>query len=306
MQSIASWENVTRRYGKIIAASDVNLTLPPGKAIALVGHNGAGKTTLIKLMLGLIKPSSGRVLALGEDPSGSAGAQVRRHLGFLSENVAFHSAMTANELMSFYCGLKRQSPDRNGELLEQVGISHAANRRISTYSKGMRQRLGIAQALIGKPRLLLFDEPTSGLDPASRTEVFELIDRMRASGVTVLVSTHQLAEIENHVDSIAVMHRGILIASGTLDDLRSGAQAEVKMRLLIEQGKTDQILSSLPSTVHCTFSDATSVELVTPALEKMSLLKMLLTHNFIHDIKIYDVGLPELYERLVSKHQEAA
>ncbi|HLS16710.1 MAG TPA: ABC transporter ATP-binding protein [Paenalcaligenes sp.] len=306
MQSIAHWDNVTRRYGKIYAAKEVTLSLPPGQAIALVGHNGAGKTTLIKLMLGLIKPSSGQVRALGEDPSGQAGADVRRHLGFLSENVAFHGAMTATELMRFYCGLKRQPTDRNAELLDQVGLSHAANRRIATYSKGMRQRLGIAQALIGAPRLLLLDEPTSGLDPASRLEVFALIDRMREAGVTVLVSTHQLAEIEHHVDRIAVMHRGQLIADGVLDDLRTDAQAEVKFQLRLDPGHLDAIVNSLPAHAHHHSNEESSIEIVLPAHEKMPLLKSLLAHDYVRDIKIRDVGLPELYDRLISRYQEAA
>lgn len=306
MHSIAQWINVTRQYGKIYAAKDVTLSLPAGEAIALVGHNGAGKTTLIKLMLGLIQPNHGQVLALGENPSGQAGAQVRRHLGFLSENVAFHGAMTAHELMRFYCGLKKQSPARNSELLEQVGISHAANRRISTYSKGMRQRLGIAQALIGEPKLLLLDEPTSGLDPASRLEVFALIDRMRASGVTVLVSTHQLAEIEHHVDRIAVMHRGELIADGVLDELRTDAQAEVRFFLTLRAGHRQQLISLLPTQAHYQSNEDTSLEIVLPAHDKMALLKTLANHEAVVDIKIQDVGLPELYDRLISPYKEVA
>lgn len=306
MQSIAQWNHVTRQYGNIYAAKDVTLSLPAGEAIALVGHNGAGKTTLIKLMLGLIKPNRGEVLALGENPSGQAGAQVRRHLGFLSENVAFHGAMTAHELMRFYCGLKKQSPARNAELLEQVGISHAAHRRISTYSKGMRQRLGIAQALIGSPKLLLLDEPTSGLDPASRLEVFALIDRMRAAGVTVLVSTHQLAEIEHHVDRIAVMHRGALIAYGKLDELRTDAGAEVRFLLTLQAGQKEPVIQSLPATAHYQSNDDTSLQIVLPAQEKMTVLKQLLNHDGVIDIKINDVGLPELYDRLISPYKEVA
>jgi len=306
MQSIAHWKNVTRRYGKLVAANDVTLSLPAGQAIALVGHNGAGKTTLIKLMLGLVKATAGEVRVLGEDPSGAAGAQIRRNVGFLSENVAFHSAMTATELMRFYSRLKRQPSDNNAPLLKQVGIHHAANRRISTYSKGMRQRLGIAQALIGNPRLLLFDEPTSGLDPASRLEMFQLIDSMRASGVTVLISTHQLAEIEHHVDSLAVMHQGRLIASGTLHELRSGAQAEVKIHLRHDPGRAQEVIDRLPNGTQFQRRDETALELVAPAAQKMALLRQLIQHEAVVDINTQDVGLPELYERLVSRYQEGA
>src|SRR5690606_13619273 len=138
--------------------------------------------------------------------------------------------------MAFYAGLKRQPAARNAELLEQVGIAHAADRRISTYSKGMRQRLGIAQALIGEPRLLLFDEPTSGLDPASRLEVFNTIDMLRRRGATVLVCTHALAEVEKRVDRVAVMHEGRLLAAGTLEQLRQGLVPDVGLALRVRDG----------------------------------------------------------------------
>src|SRR5690606_11788785 len=163
---------------------------------ALVGHNGAGKTTLIKLLLGLIRPSEGSVRIAGIDPAGNRGAEARRAIGFLPESVAFHGAMTGNELIAFYARLKGAPCSRNAGLVAgyarvmgepcsrsaglrgRVGMARAANRRVATYSKGMRQRLGIAQALIGEPRLMLFDEPTSGLDPASRTEVYRMIDAL--------------------------------------------------------------------------------------------------------------------------------
>ncbi|MEZ5604708.1 MAG: ABC transporter ATP-binding protein [Burkholderiaceae bacterium] len=152
---------------------------------APVGHNGAGKTTPIKLLLGLIRPTEGSVRT-GIDPAGNRGAEARRAIGFLPESVAFHGAMTGSELMAFHARLKGESCRGNAALLEVVGIAHAANRRVATYSKGMRQRLGIAQALIGALRLLLFDEPTSGLDPASRSDVYRMIDALRIGGATVL------------------------------------------------------------------------------------------------------------------------
>src|SRR5690606_8900376 len=233
MSVIAQWSEVTRRYCDVVAVRVVTLVLYAGDATAVVGHNGAGKTTLVKLLLGLVRPDEGTVRVSGVDPAGARGAEARRTLGFLPENVAFHGAMTGSELMAFYAGLKRHSPARNRELLSLVGIADAAGRRVSTYSKGMRQRLGIAQALIGEPRLLLFDEPTSGLDPASRIDVFNTIDMLRGSGATVLVSTHALAEVENRVDRVAVMHRGSLLAAGTLEQLREGVVPDAGLRLRV-------------------------------------------------------------------------
>ncbi|MFZ7096455.1 ABC transporter ATP-binding protein [Luteimonas dalianensis] len=308
MSIIAQWSGVTRRYGDVVAVNDVSLALRAGEATALVGHNGAGKTTLIKLLLGLVRPNEGTVRVSGVDPAGSQGAEARRTLGFLPENVAFHGAMTGNELMKFYAGLKRHSTRRNDELLSLVGIAHAANRRVSTYSKGMRQRLGIAQALIGEPRLLLFDEPTSGLDPASRVEVFNTIDMLRGSGATVLVCTHALAEVENRVDRVAVMHRGSLLASGTLDELRAGAVPEVRLRLRMRDGQADpaQLLAGLPAGSRHTASSGDALTLSVPAADKMAALRTLAAMDAVEDINTATPGLEDLYRQLVEQEASAA
>src|SRR5690606_37618062 len=143
--------DVSKRYGRVEAVRNVTFALPPGETVALVGHNGAGKTTLIKLMLGLIHPSAGTITVLDENPAAGESA-TRRRLGYLPENVSFNAALTGRELLSFYARLKGEAPKRAMPLLEQVGLAAAADRRGGTYSKGMRQRLGLAQALIGEPR----------------------------------------------------------------------------------------------------------------------------------------------------------
>ena len=308
MSGIAQWSGVTRRYGDVVAVEDVSLVLRAGEATALVGHNGAGKTPLIKLLLGLVRPDEGTVRVAGIDPAGAQGAEARRALGFLPENVAFHGAMTGSELMAFYAGLKRHSPRRNGELLEMVGIAHAAKRRVSTYSKGMRQRLGIAQALIGEPRLLLFDEPTSGLDPASRVDVFNTIDMLRGSGATVLVCTHALAEVENRVDRVAVMHRGNLLAAGTLDDLREGTVPDARLRLRVRDGSDDatQLLARLPAGSRLAARTGDTLVLSVPAAEKMAALRTLAAIDGIEDINTATPGLEDLYRHLVEQEASAA
>src|SRR5690606_162002 len=198
-----------------------------------------------------VRPSAGSVAIGATDPAGRQGAQARRAIGFLPENVAFHGAMTGHELMRFYARLKGASCAHNAELLARVGIADAAHRRVATYSKGMRQRLGIAQALIGEPRLLLFDEPTSGLDPASRQAIYETSDRLRAAGATVLISTHALAEVGERVDRAAIMHRGRLLAAGTLADLRRGARTEVRIALAVRPCTTKPVLAALPPEARC-------------------------------------------------------
>lgn len=305
MTRIAEWNEVTKRYGSVTALRDVSLALNAGEATALVGHNGAGKTTLIKLMLGLIRPEHGTVRVAGVDPAGSRGANARRNLGFLPENVAFHGAMTGAESMAFYARLKGRPVRGNTALLERVGIAHAADRRVATYSKGMRQRLGIAQALIGEPRLLLFDEPTSGLDPASRTEVFETIDALRAGGATVLVSTHALAEIGNRVDRAAIVHRGRLLAAGTLAELHGSDAARLHLRVRVRPCTTSAVLSAIGRAAECVERDERSLALVAPAGAKMEILRALAAlGDAVEDVDIEAPDLQRLYQRIVANAGE--
>lgn len=222
---------VTRRYGKQDAVRDLDLTLRAGECVGLVGHNGAGKSTLIKMMLGLVLPSAGSVRVLGEDPANGAAARARRELGYLPENVALHPSMTGAETLAFYARLKREPVARNAALLERVGIAAAADRRVGTYSKGMRQRLGLAQALLGSPRALLLDEPTTGLDPALRHSFYEIIGDLRRGGAMVLLSSHALAELEGQVDRIVVMNQGRKVADGSIADLRGLAAIRPRVRL---------------------------------------------------------------------------
>lgn len=303
MNDIAEWIGVTKRYRGVTAAHEVTLGLAPGEVTALVGHNGAGKTTLIKLLLGLIRPDAGRVRVDGADPAGAAGAQARRTIGFLPESVAFHAAMTGRELLDFYARLKGEPRARNGELLERVGIAAAADRRVGTYSKGMRQRLGIAQALIGAPRLLLFDEPTSGLDPASRAEVHTMIGALRDRGATVLVSTHALAEVERRVDRVAIMHGGRLLAAGTLDALRRGVAADVRMRVALRPCTSGPLLAALPPGVRCVERSEASVVLALEPALKMQTLRAIAGIATVEDLEIAAPGLHELYEQLVADRE---
>jgi len=227
-------EQVSKAFGRLRAVRDVDLALHRGECVGLVGHNGAGKSTLIKMMLGLIRPSSGQVRVLGEDPAIGAAARARRELGYLPENVAFHPAMTGEESLAFYARLKGQPVSRNPELLDRVGLeTSAVRRRIGTYSKGMRQRLGLAQALLGNPRALLLDEPTSGLDPELRHGFYGIIRTLRDQGAMVLLCSHALAEMEGQVDRVVVMNRGRKVADGTVQALRrlAGVRPRLRVRL---------------------------------------------------------------------------
>ena len=303
MTAVAAFESLTMRYGRILALDEVSLALRPGESVALVGHNGAGKTTFMKLVLGLIRPSDGTVRVRGEDPAGRHGAAIRRDIGFLPESVAFHNAMTGAELLAFYARLKDRAPEETGALLAQVGLAEAAGRRVATYSKGMRQRLGLAQALLGEPKLLLLDEPTSGLDPDSRAQVYGIIDSLRRRGATVLVSTHALAEIERHVERVALLDRGRLIAAGPLAELRAAAALPLTVRLAVETCSTAMVLERIGRLGEVVGRQADSLVLAVDPADKLALIEALgRLGPCLKDIEIETPGLDRLYRHLVSRH----
>ncbi len=265
---------VSKRYGDHAAVCDVDLTVRTGERIALVGHNGAGKSTLVKLMLGLVQPSSGTIEVLGQTVSGSRGAAAHACIGYLPENVVFPAALTGEELMTFYARLKRCPVEHNADLLERVGLVHAAGHRVGTYSKGMRQRLGLAQALIGSPRLLLLDEPTTGLDPALRRTFYEIVEELAQEGVTVLLSSHALAELEARTDRIVVMNRGRKVADGTLADLRTLAHCPTKLRVdfghgIKEFACTEQDKIDVLKRVLSQPEQPRDIEIISPTLDDL-------------------------------------
>jgi ABC-2 type transport system ATP-binding protein len=218
---------LAKRYGEIEALGGVDLEVEEGELVGLLGPNGAGKSTLTKIACGLVRPTAGRVEVCGA-PAGSAAA--RAALGYLAELFRFPGWASATELLELHQQLAG-SPGGHGErseLLELVGLADAADRRIETMSKGMQQRLGIAQALVGSPRLLMLDEPTSALDPVGRRTVRQLLEELRRRGVSVLLNSHLLSEVELVCDRVAILSRGKLVAEGPLHELQRPRGVEVE------------------------------------------------------------------------------
>jgi ABC-2 type transport system ATP-binding protein len=218
---------LAKRYGATHALRGVDLVVGEGELVGLLGPNGAGKSTLVKSACGLVRPTSGSVRVCGA-PAGSAPA--RRALGYLAELFRFPGWTTADELLLLHQRLAGSDGGANerAELLELVGLADASSRRVETMSKGMQQRLGIAQSLVGGPRLLLLDEPTSALDPAGRRIVRELLEELRRRGVSVLLNTHLLSEVERVCDRVAIIDHGELLAEGRPDDLAQSTGVEVE------------------------------------------------------------------------------
>jgi len=296
---------VTKRYGCQRALSDVSLTVEQGECLALLGHNGAGKTTAMKLALGLSQPSEGRVRVLGADPSDSKARGIGQLVGFLPENIAFYDAMTGREALAFYARLKREPVNQNEELLERVGLSTAADKRIKTYSKGMRQRLGLAQALLGDPRLLLLDEPTTGLDPLFRLRFYELIHELTQRGQTVVLSSHALTEIEKRIDRVAIIQSGRLVAYGSLAELSRAARLEAKIRVAVAVGRAQAFVSALGADGMLISVNERSIELRCPLDEKLELLRRIGGLEIpIEDIEVASPRLDELFTHFTTTGAE--
>jgi ABC-2 type transport system ATP-binding protein len=210
--------DLRKRYGAVHALKGVDLEVGEGELVGLLGPNGAGKSTLVKILVGLVRPTGGTAEVAGAR-AGSRAA--RGALGYLAELFRFPGWYTADEVLELHqrlAGSTGGAPER-ARLLELVALSDAANRRVDGMSKGMQQRLGIAQALVGNPRLLLLDEPTSALDPVGRRTVRVLLEHLRGEGVSVLLNSHLLSEVELVCDRVAILLGGELVAAGTPHEL---------------------------------------------------------------------------------------
>ena len=230
----------------VVAVKDLSLEVEPGQVYGLLGPNGSGKSTTMKIVLGLVTPTAGRSEIFGRS---SRLVESREEVGFLPENPYFYKYLTGEETLHFYgkiCGLGRaMRRERANELLRLVGLEDARDRRLSGYSKGMLQRIGLAQALIQQPRLVVLDEPTAGVDPAGSREIRDLILEFKSRGLTVLLCSHLLGQVQEICDRIGILHQGSLVREGRLDELIS---IENQTELILENA-TPALLASVQDAV---------------------------------------------------------
>lgn len=289
MTDILTIDTVSKKRGRQLTLDSVSLSLEPGERVALLGHNGAGKSTLMKLILGLT-PLSGGAIHIGGARPGSDAA--RRATAFLPEAVSFHKSLTGREQLGLFARLAGVGIAPVADLLQRVGLADAADRRIGTYSKGMRQRLGLAQVLLGKPALALLDEPTSGLDPISRLELYAIIDELAAQGTAVLVASHALTEVEARTDRIAILRKGRLVANDTLASLSQRAGLPTKLRIRARTGEADRIAADTGGQR----VNGASVELLCAPEAKMDQLRRFAAmSDTVEDIEMTPPRLEDLY-----------
>ena len=240
---------VVKHYGSVPAVDGVDLEVPRGEVFGLIGRNGAGKSTLFKLMLGLVKASAGDIRIQGEQVSGPGYRSVRRGVGYLPENVVLYDNLSGLETLHYFARLKGAPRHDCEAALERVGLGHAARRAVREYSKGMRQRLGFAQALLGRPQVLFLDEPTTGLDPQAIRAFYATLRELRDAGVTVVITSHILAELQERVDRLAILAEGRVRALGSVQELRE--RVDLPLRLEVQATEAGaaavrEVLAPLP------------------------------------------------------------
>ncbi|SFM98777.1 MULTISPECIES: ABC transporter ATP-binding protein [Marinobacter] len=292
-------ENVSYRYDKSLVLHGIDLRLEPGEILGLFGHNGAGKTTSIKLILGLMQPTQGTVSVLG----GQAGdPQVTQYIGYLPENVMFYPQLTGREILSHFARLKGASLRQVPALLEQVGLGDAMDARTKTYSKGMRQRLGLAQALLGKPKLLMLDEPTVGLDPVATADLYRLLRDLRDEGTGIVLCSHVLPGVEPYIDRAAILTEGSLKAAGDLAALRR--QANMPVTLSLDPAHSISALekvidSAATSSGLMIKTDNGRLRVDVQPREKMALLQTVMASGEVADVSIHQPSLEDIYVHFI-------
>lgn len=250
MQTVIETKALCKQYGPHTAVDHVELHVPQGCVYGFIGPNGAGKSTTMKMLLGLIHPTAGRVRLLGQELTEKSRLPLLRQTGSLIESPAGYLHLTAQENLEIVADLKGVPPKDIGRVLDIVHLTQDRNRRVGQYSLGMKQRLGIAMALLGSPKLLILDEPTNGLDPAGIQEMRALIRNMpAATGATVLISSHLLGEMEQMVEQVGIIDHGHILFEGPLTELQRHSRGNVTLRLL-DPAKAAPILRANGLTAH--------------------------------------------------------
>ena len=295
---------LTKRYGTRTAVQGLDLTIFEGEIFGLLGHNGAGKTTTILMLLGLTEPTSGSVRVLGADPLRDP-LTVKRQVGYLPENVGFYEDLTGFQNLLYTARLngipEAEARAHVESLLRLVGLEHAAHRRVREYSRGMRQRLGLADVLVKRPRIVILDEPTLGIDPKGVDEVLELIARLaREEHVTVLLSSHLLHQVQRICHRVGIFVGGRLIAQGPIDELARQLAGSAPLVVEVgvaegEQSKAESLLRALDGVLGVEV-DADGLLLSCRQDVRAEVARTLVTHGLsVRHLRLHTYGLDDIY-----------
>jgi Cu-processing system ATP-binding protein len=289
--------NVSKRFGQVPALDGVSLSVAKGEMFGLIGHNGAGKSTLFKLMLGLIPASSGEIRVHDALTGGRDFRQARRRIGYLPENFVTYDNLSGLEVLRLFADLKQVPRSTCGDVLARVGLADAAGRRVAGYSKGMRQRLGFAQVLLGNPDLIFLDEPTNGLDPEGIHDFYRILRDIQAQGATIVITSHILAEIQGRVDRLVMLSSGRIAAQGTLTQLRAQMVLPSIVEVRLRPGYGTRLPALLAPLAGLKWEiEGDCARIACPQEEKAAVLTTLLTlTDAVIDIAIHEPSLEDLF-----------
>ncbi|MEV0164013.1 ABC transporter ATP-binding protein [Nonomuraea fuscirosea] len=291
-------EGLRKSYGAVKAVDDVSFTVARGEVFALLGPNGAGKTTTVEILEGHRGRDGGQVSVLGFDPA-TGGRAYREHIGIVLQEAGFEDEFSVAELVRLYAGFYPRPRDPY-EVIEQVGLQDKRDARVRTLSGGQRRRLDLALGLVGRPEVLFLDEPTTGFDPAARHHAWELIDGLRASGTTILLTTHYMDEAQHLADRVAVLRAGRLVAIGSPDTLVTGESASV-LSFRLPEGTVAADLPALAGRVEV-HGPVVSVETTRPAADMHALTGWALDRGTeLTSLTLTRPSLEDVYLDLVSE-----
>ena len=296
-------EGLTKRFGDVLAVRDLDLEVETGEVFGFLGPNGAGKSTTINVLLDFIRPTGGRVRVLGWDPR-TESRTVRERIGVLPEGYSLYDRLSARDHVEFAIGLNECDDDPDA-ILERVGLAEDAGRTVGGFSKGMRQRLALAMALVGEPELLILDEPSSGLDPNGvremRTIVREEVDR----GATVFFSSHVLEQVEAVCDRVGIMSGGRLVAVDTIDGLRETAGAETTLVLSVAERPDPDVVTDIEGVTDVTVEGSTlRVACADPSVKSAVIARVESTGVGVTDIDVEDASLEDLFAEYAGASSE--
>ena len=260
--SVIQTKDLTKKYDDFVAVDCLNLEVQAGEVFGLLGPNGAGKTTTILMLLGLTEPSAGSVRVLGLDPARKP-LSVKSRVGYLPDQVGFYDELTAQENLTYIARLNgisgREIGGRVGDALARVGLEKVATKRVSTFSHGMRQRLGLADVLVKQPQLIIMDEPTSGLDPEASHEFLEMISSLKEEGITILLSSHLLYQVQVVCDRVGLFNQGKMVLEGTVTELAQsvlGGAFRVMVDVAEAQPAIPKALAQIPGVTDIHINDS--------------------------------------------------
>lgn len=302
MSEVIVTKDLTKKYGDFVAVDHLNLTVRKGEVFGLLGPNGAGKTTTILMILGLTEPTSGSIRVLGFDPTRQP-LTVKAHVGYLPDQVGFYDELTAYENLIYIAklnGLSRDEADRRIQTaLEKVNLIEMRDKPVATFSRGMRQRLGVAEVLIKQPQIIIMDEPTQGLDPEGAREFLDIIRNLRSEGITILLSSHLLHQVQAVCDRVGLFHRGKMMLVGTVDELGRKVLGKAFRIYMDTPNITPAVLDALkqiPGAVNVRPLNATTVEIeATSDIRHEAAKALIAAGGQLHGLSMEAQSLDEIY-----------